>query len=345
MQRYGGCESFLYYISRFLQDKDITIIYKIAYPNQINKLKKYARVIKWTDEMQEKGIKCKKIYYNYYTDIADFVEAEEHIQVLHTDYKEQINNIGYGFVRNPKIDRYIAPTKVVAEHFTEKYGLPCEVISNPIVIDKPKKVLNLISATRLSKEKGRDRMIRLGELLDQANIPYIWTIFTNDRREIKNDHIIYMTPTDNIYPYIKNADYLVQLSDNGEGFGYTVAESLMLGIPVIVTPVESFLEIGVKDNENGFVVPFSMNKVDVSKIYKSRLKFKYEPPESKWREEVAKGKSNYKDDGKIAIEITQRYYDCELNKWVEPTKTTGDCITVTKERADYLVRNGVAKYE
>lgn len=294
--------------------------------------------------MQKEGIKCNKIYYNYFTDIADFVEAKEHIQVIHTDYKEQIKNIGYGFVRNPKITRYIAPTKVVAEHFTETYGLPCEVIANPIVIDKPPRVLNLISATRLSEEKGRDRMIELGELLNQAKIPYIWTVFTNDKREIKNDNIIYMKPTNNITPYIANSDYLVQLSDNGEGFGYTVAESLTLGIPVIVTPVESFLEIGVKDNENGFVVPFNMKNIDVDRIYKSRLKFKYEPPESKWKDEI-KEKKTYKPKDDVAIEITQRYYDCELKKWVDPTKETGDCLIVTKERAEYLVRNGVAKYE
>lgn len=295
--------------------------------------------------MQIEGIKCKKIYYNYFTDIAKFVEAEEHIQILHTDYKEQEINLGLGFIPNPKIQRYIAPTQIVAKHFTEKYNLPCEVISNPIVIDKPKKVLNLISATRLTKEKGRDRMIKLGELLDQANIPYMWTIFTNDKREIKNDHIIYMTPTDNIYPYIANADYLVQLSDNGEGFGYTVAESLVLGTPVIVTPVDSFIEIGVRNNENGFVVPFNMKEINISDIYKKRLKFKYEPPESKWNEEVSNEKAHYEEDDKIAIEITQRYYDTELGRVVEPTTITGEGIETTKERAEYLVRNGVAKYE
>ena len=228
LARIGGTESFFYYLSRYLKGRDITIIYKIGYANQVNRLKKYVNLVKWTPEFEKEGIKCNKIYYNYFTDIAQFVEAKEHIQVIHTDYKEQIKNIGYGFVRNPKITRYIAPTKVVAEHFTETYGLPCEVIANPIVIDKPPRVLNLISATRLSEEKGRDRMIELGKLLDQAKIPYIWTVFTNDKREIKNDNIIYMKPTNNITPYIANSDYLVQLSDNGEGFGYTVAESLSL---------------------------------------------------------------------------------------------------------------------
>lgn len=87
-----------------------------------------------------------------------------------------------------------------------------------------------------------------------------------------------------------------------------------------------------------------MKGIDVDKIYKSRLKFKYEPPESKWNDEI-KDKRKYKPNDDVAIEITQRYYDCELKKWVDPTKETGDCLIVTKERAEYLVRNGVAKYE
>lgn len=47
----------------------------------------------------------------------------------------------------------------------------------------------------------------------------------------------------------------------------------------------------------------------------------------------------------VAINIIQRYYDCELEKNIEPTSITGDSIIVTKERAEYLIRNGVAKYE
>lgn len=193
-------------------------MYKIGHASQVNRLRKYVRVIQWKPEFEKEGIKCDKIFYNYYTEIAEFVDAKEHIQVLHTDYKEQIKNIGYGFIRNPIITRYIAPTKVVAEHFTEMYGLPCEVISNPIVIDKPPRVLNLISATRLTDEKGKWRMVELGKQLNIAGIPYIWTIFTNDKQEIKNDNIIYMKPRLDISPFIANSDYLVQLSENGERF-------------------------------------------------------------------------------------------------------------------------------
>lgn len=87
------------------------------------------------------------------------------------------------------------------------------------------------------------------------------------------------------------------------------------------------------------------NGIDVNKIYKSRLKFKYEPPKTNWENIIAKGEKTYKPDEKVAINIIQRYYDCELEENIEPTSITGDSIIVTKERAEYLIRNGVAKYE
>ena len=342
LSQIGGAESFIYYIARYLKDYDITIMYKIGDANQVNRLSKYVRVVKWDNRFEKERIKCKKIFYNYFTEIAEFVDAEEHIQVLHTDYKEQLKNIGYGFIPNPIIQRYIAPTEVVARHFTEMYGFPCEVVANPIVLDKPRKVLHLISATRLTDEKGKNRMIKLGELLDKSKIPYLWTIFTNDKREIQNDHICYLKPQLDIAPYIADADYLVQLSDNGEGFGYTVAEALSLGTPVIVTPVEAFLEIGVKNGDNAFVIDWNVQNVNIDDIYKKRLKINYEPPMTRWKEIIAPGKSTYKPDNKLAVNIRSGYWDTELGVRVEPTKISGDCVVTTKERAKYLIENGVA---
>ena len=335
ISKLGGTESYFYYIARYLKDKDITIVFKIGDSKQINRLMKYVKVIKWNGQDR---FKCDKIFCNYYTDILPFVEAKEKIQVIHTDYTEQSKNIGLQFRRDFNIQYYIAPTKVVAEHFTQMYGIPCRVISNPIVLDKPRKVLHLISATRLTKEKGKDRMIKLMRKLEEANIPYLWTVFTNDRDAIKSDNVVYMKPRLDITDYIADADYLVQLSDNGEAFGYSVAESLCLGTPVIVTPVEAFKEIGVT-NENGFVLDWNLNNVNIQEIYKKRLKFKYTPPTSTWEKEVT-GKSNYKYEGQKAVEITKRYYDMEQEKWINADTT--DCMILTKERAEYLIRNGVA---
>ena len=54
--------------------------------------------------------------------------------------------------------------------------------------------------------------------MDREKIPYIWTIFTNDKEVINHPNVCYMSPRLDISDYIADADYLVQLSDNGERF-------------------------------------------------------------------------------------------------------------------------------
>lgn len=119
----------------------------------------------------------------------------------------------------------------------------------------------------------------------------------------------------------------------------------MLGTPVIVTSVEAFIEIGVKNGENGFIADWHLNNVNIQEIYKKRLKFNYTPPESTWKNIIAKGKSKYTGNDLVPIYITTGYDDIELKRHVEPTSVSDDWLYVTKERAEYLVKNGVARYE
>ena len=336
----GGTESFFYYLARKYEKKDITFIIERGNIKQINRLRKYARVIIW--DHKEK-FKCKRLYCNYFIDILDYVEAEEYIQVLHTDYLEQRKNLAMVFVPNPRITKYIGVSKVVCEHFKEVTGLEAELCYNPIYVDKPKRILNLISATRLSNEKGRNRMQILADKLEEENIPFIWLVFTNDLRGINNKNIIYMKPKLDITNYIANSDYLVQLSDNGEGFGYTPCEALMVGTPVIVTPCDSFKEIGVKDNYNGYILPFDMQDIDVHKIYENKLEFEYKPPKDRWNTLLGKKKSDYISDfdKEVIVRVKKdidHYYDKEMEKTIR--YADGE-YKVTKYRAEQLLDAGV----
>lgn len=338
----GGTESFFYYLAKKYHTKDITFVIRTGNYAQVERLEQYARVIQW--DGKEK-FQCKRLFCNYFTDILDYVEAEEYIQVLHTDYKEQYKNIAMTFTPDPRITKYIGVSKIVCEHFTEMTGLPCELCYNPIIIDKPKKVLNLISATRLSLEKGKDRMVKLGEALDKANIPYLWLIFTNDSNKIQNKHIIYMQTELDITPYIANADYLVQLSNNGEGFGYTPAEALMVGTPVIVTPCDSFKEIGVVDGVNGIVLDFDMNNIDTDRIYNSEFNFKYNPPKDMYNKLLGNKKSNYINDNNKQVVVRVRkevgyYWDTIMEKTIY--YNDGEYI-VNKKRAKKLIDAGVCE--
>lgn len=280
----GGVESFFYYLVKKYKDHDLTIIYKNGDMKQIRRLQKFCRVIRYNGQK----IKCKRAFFNYTIDIIDNVEAEYYASIIHCDYRY----VKFAPVLHPKIQHYIAVSKEAAKGFEERTGIKPEVIYNPIVLDEPKRILHLISATRLTAEKGRDRMIKLGELLDKARIPYVWTVFTDSANLIDNPNIIYMQPRLDISSYIADADALVQLSDT-EAFGYSVVEALMLGTEVIVTDCPVFKEIGIKDGVNAYVCNFDMSNVDVEKIYNNILKFKYEPPKDIWGETLLKGKKTY----------------------------------------------------
>lgn len=290
----GGIESFFYYLAKKYQDWDITIYYKIGDAKQIRRLKKYVRVKKYNGEK----IVCDRMFFNFNLDIIDNVQAKEYIQIAHGDYKAMSVKPNL----HPKLTGFLGVSKQVCDTYKEVTGFETKLVYNPIEVRKPQKVLNIISATRLTSEKGKNRMIKLMQMLDSRNIPYIWTIFTDDTKVINNPNIAYMKPRLDITDFIANADYLVQLSDN-EGYCYSVIESLSVGTPVIVTPCPVFKELGVENGKNGWIVDFNMSNVPIDDIYKGLPKFEYKPKESNWEQFLVKGKSTYKEEMEMKVKV------------------------------------------
>lgn len=284
----GGVETYFYYLSKKYSDiADITVFYRTGDISQLNRLRKIVRVKRFNNQR----IKCKKLFINYTHDIIDYVDAEEYIEIIHGDLKA----LNKSPRLNPKITKYIGVSQKVCDSFKELTGKDIELCYNPVAIDTPRKVLRLISATRLTKEKGKDRMIRLGEILNNVGIPYVWDIFTNDTLEINNPNIFYRKPVLNIVDYIATADYLVQLSDN-EGFGFSPIEALMLGVPVILTKCPVYEELKIQDRIHGFLLDFDMTNIPIEEIYKGLPSFKYKPPKDNWDKLLFKSKSNYKEE-------------------------------------------------
>ncbi len=332
INKIGGIETFFYYLAKKYQDWDITIYYFDGDIKQINRLKKYVRVKQYKGEV----IECDKAFFNFNLDIIDNVKAKEYIQIAHGDYK----SMGIKPNTHPKITKCLGVSNQVCKTYKEVTGYDTELVYNPIEIEKPKKVLNLISATRLTAEKGKNRIEKLAKILDENGIPYLWTIFTDDVNAIDNPNIVYMETRLDIINYIANADYLVQLSDN-EGYCYSVVESLSVGTPVIVTDVPVFKEIGV-NNKNGFILDFDLNNVPIEEIYKGLPKFEYEPKKDNWADILEKGKSNYKEELKMKVKVRciKNYQDMQLNKVI---KVEDEPFIVNQVRADELVNAGVCE--
>lgn len=331
----GGVETYIFELARKYKDYDITVVYKTGDEKQINRLKKYVRVVKYTGQK----FKCKKAFFNYETDIICNIEAEEYIQVIHAMFKTQ----GLRPMVNPRITKYFCVSEKAGTEYEELTGIKPILCRNPLTIteEEKKPVLYLISATRLTPEKGKERMIKLGNLFDKAGINYLWLVFTNDTEKINNPNIIYIEPKLNIRPFIasiKGKGYGVQLSDS-EGDCYFTRECEGFGVPLLVTPVPSFKEQGLVDGENCYYLPFDMEGIDVKKIA-SKIPV-YEPyiKNDVWDKHLVKGESTYQKDLKTMVKVkcVSKYFDIELQELKTPDS---DPYKVNKVRAEELLNYG-----
>ena len=105
------------------------------------------------------------------------------------------------------MNKIYAVSDTAKENFEKVQEQEVFTLYSPVEIDKPRKLLKLISATRLTKEKGLDRMTKLSEELDKKGIPYIWLIFTDRPPEKVSKNIILMKPRYNMSDYMAQADY------------------------------------------------------------------------------------------------------------------------------------------
>lgn len=327
----GGVENFFYELAKKYHEWDIVVYYTTGDAKQIERLQRYIKIKKY-----KKGevIECQKAFFNYHANIIDNVKAKEYYMIIHADYKMQnIQPLIY-----PQITKYIGVSQAACDSFTALTGKECILCYNPITLDPPIKKLHLVSATRLTVEKGKDRILKLAQALDKANIPYEWDIYTNDRYPIDHPHIHYKEPTLEINGILKDADYVVQLSDS-ESYCYTMVEALMLGTPVIVCPWPCIKELGV-NSSHGFILPFNMNDIPVQDIYNKEFNFTYEPPKDCWDQILEKGDSQYWEDKKYLFQVSAlgTYKDENLKDGqLGYIPEIGETWYVTKNRLDILL--------
>lgn len=327
----GGIETYLYEIAKKYHEYDITIMYGVADARQLNRLRKLVRCIK-----RPRYVKCKKAFIPYDLNLEG-VEFEELYQVVHANYKIQTMTPN----TDSRITKYIGVSEWVAKDYEDllkDHGIDkkVEVFYNVLEVEEQPKILKLISATRLSSEKGGKRIAKLAEALNAKKIPFIWLIFTKDKGAIPNiPNVIEMPTTLNIRPYIKEADYLVQLSDT-EACPYSIREAWNLGTMTITTPIPSLYELGLKEGENGYVLPFDMENIDVEKLYNGVKKFKFKDVEDRYEELLDKTPSTYEihlED--VTVKAITGYEDIELNQFIPG----GTKFSTSRARADELIAN------
>lgn len=332
----GGIESHLYYISKKFGDLDITVFYRTGDPIQIERLKKNVRcrALGANDK-----VKCKRLFCCFNREILDQCEADEKILVLHGDYKDMINRGQISQSALPidkRIDKYIGVSQLVCDSWKEITGIEAENVYQPVELDKCEKPLLFCSATRLTVEKGWNRMVKLANALDENNVNYIWMVYTNAQPNTKNGpkptkNMVFCEPRLDITDKLGIFDAYIQLSDN-EGFCLSVVEALCRGVPVICTDLPVFKELGLNDS-NSVKVDLNMEKIPVDKIRNIfQLRFNYKAPADKWDKYLIPEKTSY-DPTRVykvkALDTYKRYRitDAMLKHIPEPGEIfeiTGD---------------------
>ena len=163
------------------------------------------------------------------------------------------------------------------------------------------------------------------------------------------EEIVYMKPSHDLWSYIKEADYGVQLSDT-EGYSYFINECLQYGTPVITTNFPSVHE-SVEDEVNGYILDMDLKNLDIEKIVNNIPKdfiYKEKCTEKDWIKLLNKKKERNKNMFKVIAK--QNYTDKrpelieEYNKG-EEVKYNNEGNAIIKQNDVYLINDATRAKE
>lgn len=331
---------------KYYKTKDITLYYKTGSSQQIARLKRYVRCVKWNGE----DVDCDVFITNYdFQSFINHVHFKFGIQVIHADFDVQRK---FKPRLDDRFDIYLCVSELVRKKFQLVSGLPNEklaVCHNPLTVEENelKPPLIIGSFTRLSEEKGGKRMKELIYKLDSSGINYIWYIFTNDDVNIKSENIVVKKPLIyNARNYMSMCDLVAQLSDC-EGDNYTTKEAKSVGCKLILTPCESFEENGLLDD--CILLDFDLSNIDevVGKIKneyinKPSRKLSYVPLKDDYDKYLLDGKSGYEGENVMVIKVLKDFdiSGTKIHKVEGEVFATDDIFT--EERAMNAIKAGYA---
>ncbi len=309
----GGIEKCIELLSKYIyKDYELEVVYSDSSkldPNIVSILERYAKVYELKAGM---NIECDiciwcYLYFDYYK-LKSIIHAREYIAWIHSmprilpdcllDNVDFVNDCSKFICVSEAVKRHLEISKEgeVIHNFMDESikelgekGNPFEGINEDI--------LKLAVVSRLSNGKGFERLLNLVKSLKANEIPFKLIIVGKGRAkeaEIRSwfepyEEVEFAGYQENPYPYVKNADYLVQLSDD-ESWCNSITEAKILGVPVVVTNFESSYE-QVKDGKNGIIVDLDIidytTTIDRMIGEKSNLKrnlvdFEFHNEISKW---------------------------------------------------------------
>ena len=326
----GGIETFLYHFGIMMQMDDVTLVINHCPDIQRKRYEKHIRVVDYSTT--DRYICDTLINVRILDRIPNNFNYKQSVQMVHACKTNPQWHI------RQNTDYIVNVSQAGKDSFGEE-ATDGIVIHNPIYTED-KKALILVSATRIpAPDKGDNekRMRRLAEMLNEAEIPFVWFNFSEGQIPNPPRGMVNMGLEMDIQPYIRSADYLVQLSDS-ECWSYSILEALINRTAVIVTPFPSGKEMGIEDGVNGYVVPYDMD-FDVSKLLEVPS-FTYDYTNNTIKRQWEKiFRQKQKRRTMWEVQVIQKYNDIMLDRVCEP----GEIIPMPIERAKKIIDLGYVK--
>lgn len=214
-------------------------------------------------------------------------------------------------------------------------------------------MLKLVTISRISKEKGFERMLQLEGLLAASGIAFMWDCYGDLKTDYaklvvpKFKHVNFKGVTTEPKAAMKQYDYLVQLSDT-EGFPYSIYEAMQMKVPVIATDFPSIHEM-IKEGKNGYILKQDLSNFHPGRIAKVPVikSFREKSNQSTWIKflDMSTQKNEQKGAGTkqpakiVVVKVIGAYHDTELGREFKPE----DIVSMTEERAKQVVAAGFAE--
>lgn len=256
VSKIGGIETFLYNFFKLLHKHyDILFVYKEADKEQLARYKKYVKCMKYNGQ---KFICDKFLGVSNQDTIIDNVNSlsGEYLDMIHADFTA----MGWKYKTHPKTTKHIAVSNLAKLSIEKQDDRPCKVIYNLLDLEEPKKPLMIMSAQRMSIEKGEEEMKQFARRLTERNIPFLWINFT-DNKVAEEDGIVFKKCVHNIQDYFGLFDYFASFSRT-ESYGYSLVQAMSYGLPLIVRDIPVLDELGFKDGSHGYKVNYDMSNID-----------------------------------------------------------------------------------
>ena len=273
---------------------------EIAMLNLMKKLKKYDLYIGYSDATSDKHLLDRFSEFATIINITEVKDFEVDVFITcsaHYNLVDAVKNIKYNkFVlwihhlinikntvlsndeENKNIDYIVTVSNTTANilksmfpKLNNKITAIYNVIDDNEIKEKAKdpinlslsNELNLVTVSRVCKEKGFERMIHLAKVLKDNNIDFKWFIVGGNyyKEEFERIMALYEDYKDNFewfgfidnpHNIVRQCDYSVLLSDD-ETWGLVLTEAMILGIPCISSDFDVAFE-QIKDNENGIIL-------------------------------------------------------------------------------------------